>query len=250
MRANRKGLAVTLWFGRHRTPLVLARFLRAQSSAYLCGNFQVRPGDQGPGPREAARKSWRSGTWELDRVRQILRALGTAIVLVSAAASTATPCRAEPPTVAVGVPSGAVEITGSLGLSFQAQSGIAVRPATVDPKDLAAALGRVDALLIPERLEPTALAGFNRRPVLISDVVLIGPRGDRARVRGMRDIKQALRWIAGDKASFLASSEALGTRSLELALWDSVGVDVRAQPRWYAEAPGDEFAVADRAALL
>jgi ABC-type tungstate transport system permease subunit len=93
-----------------------------------------------------------------------------------------------------------VELTGALGLAFQAQSGIAVRPAAVDPKDLEAALGRVDALLIPERLEPTALAGLNRRPVLISDVVLIGPRGDRARVRGMRDRRGLEVLVSGDPA--------------------------------------------------
>jgi tungstate transport system substrate-binding protein len=241
---------VTLWSGRCWVSPARARFCGPETSTYIYSNPQAKPCDQGPGPREAARKSWRSGTWELDRVRQIIRGLGTAIVLVSAAVGSAAPCRTEPSTVAVGVPSGTVEVAGALGLVFQAQSGLAVRPAAVDPKDLASVPGRVDALLIPDRLEPTVLAGFDRRPVLISDVVLIGPRGDRTRVRGMRDIKQALRWIAGDKASFLASSEALGTRSLELALWDSIGVDVRAQPRWYAEAPGDEFAVADRAALL
>jgi tungstate transport system substrate-binding protein len=206
---------------------------------------------QGFEPRAGAETSWRTRRLEPDRPRRIVLKLWTVIVLAFAMEGSTSMCLGQSLTIVVGVPSGTIELVDALGLALRAQSGTEVRPTPVDLKDPMAALGQVDALLIPELLDnQTALAGLDRRPVLISDVVLIGPRGDRARVRGMRDIKQALRWIVGDKASFLASSEALGTRQLELALWDSLGVDVRAQPRWYAEVPGDEFVVADRAALL
>ena len=48
----------------------------------------------------------------------------------------------------------------------------------------------------------------------------------------------------------MSSSPSLGLRELELALWDSIGVNVRTRSTWYVEATGDEDRVFRQAADL
>jgi tungstate transport system substrate-binding protein len=71
----------------------------------------------------------------------------------------------------------------------------------------------------------------------------VGSRAGKASVRGLKDIRTALRWIASARGLYMASSPSLGTRELELTLWDSIGINVRTRSTWYIEARGDESTV-------
>jgi ABC-type tungstate transport system permease subunit len=127
---------------------------------------------------------------------------------------------------------------------FQTQTGIAV---TDTELNTAAPLSAADAdaALVPsrfaDRLQPTGQAPF--RIIFFSDVILVGSRAEMARVRGLKDIRTALRWIAAARGSYMSSSAALGTRELELSLWESIGVNVQTRSTWYLEGRGDEASV-------
>ena len=174
-------------------------------------------------------------------------------VLVILALALAPAAAAGPLTVAA--PRGAfADLVTFLARAFEAQSGTPVSVVPVaGPELLQAARGRgAAAVLLPRRISPEAGAaeGGAQLPVFTSEVVLVGSRADRARVRGLQDMRKAARWIAGARALYVASSPQLGVRALEQSIWADVGVNVRARPTWYDEAEGDEAAVADKAAGL
>jgi len=153
-------------------------------------------------------------------------------------------------TITVGVPAGPlIRLVQSLAPAFQAETGIAVRTATLAAD---ASLTGAQAVLLPERvlqrLQPTGHAAA--RVVFHGDAILVGSRAERARVRGLKDIRTALRWIAAARGTFVSSSPALGVRELEQALWDGIGVNVQVRSTWYVEARGDEPSVLREAGLL
>ena len=154
--------------------------------------------------------------------------------------------------VVVGAPPGVLTaVLGELAPVFQAETGIAVKSVSTG-STAGAANPPPDALLLPSRGTgaPQAAEDSERRPVFVGEAVLLGSRADRARIRGLRDIKAAFRWIASARGLYVSSSPALGLRELELALWDAVGVDVGTRTTWYIEAGGDEADVLRQAASL
>jgi ABC-type tungstate transport system permease subunit len=159
--------------------------------------------------------------------------------------------RAADGVVRVGVPSaGVLALVEALAPAFQESTGISITPVLLqNPKGSVSAT--VDAFLVPDRIR-TRIATDEAESlrVLRGDAVLVGLRTERARVRGLRDIKQAFRAIASVRATFASSSPQLGLRDLELALWGSVGVNVQTRLTWYVEASGDEQAVLRQAAAL
>jgi tungstate transport system substrate-binding protein len=48
----------------------------------------------------------------------------------------------------------------------------------------------------------------------------------------------------------MSSSAALGTRELELSLWQSIGVNVQTRSTWYLEGRGDEASVLRQAGSM
>jgi tungstate transport system substrate-binding protein len=147
--------------------------------------------------------------------------------------------------VTVGVPPGVLTtLVERLSPLFSAETGIAVRIAATGERGRAPSSGP-DVLLLPAG---AAAKGTNLRVVLHGESVLVGSRADRARVRGLRDIKAAFQWISSARALFVSSSPALGLRERELGIWEQVGVNVRASPSWYIVVAGSEQAVFDQAA--
>jgi tungstate transport system substrate-binding protein len=166
----------------------------------------------------------------------------TTLALMITALVCLGPAGAQERTIRVGVPAGPlVQLVQALAPLFQAQTGVAVTAAEMK-LDAALSSSGADAALLPsrvlERLQPTE-RGLSRT-VFFGDAVLVGSRAGKARVGGLKDIKTALRWIASARGLYRASSPALGTRELELALWDSIGINVRTRSTWYIEASGDE----------
>jgi len=78
--------------------------------------------------------------------------------------------------------------------------------------------------------------GVERREVMYNDFVLIGPKGDPAKVAGAKDIVAAFRKIQGAQAPFVSRGDKSGTHAAELRLWKDAGIDLaRARGPWYRE---------------
>jgi tungstate transport system substrate-binding protein len=73
----------------------------------------------------------------------------------------------------------------------------------------------------------------NRRLVMYSDFVIVGPGADPAGIKGERSAIQGLRKIAA-RARFVSRGDRSGTHTLEMALWRETGIEPRAP--WYIES--------------
>jgi tungstate transport system substrate-binding protein len=114
---------------------------------------------------------------------------------------------------------------------FQKESGINVRVVAVGTGQALAIGARrdADALLVHDRIgEDKFVAdgnGIDRRDVMFNDFVLVGPKSDPARVRGLKDAKEALKRIASAHAAFASRGDDSGTSRLELRLWKAAHID-------------------------
>jgi tungstate transport system substrate-binding protein len=125
---------------------------------------------------------------------------------------------------------------------FTKESGISVRVVAVGTGQALAigARGDADALLVHDRVgEDKFVAegnGIDRRNVMFNDFVLVGPKADPAHVRGLKDVKEALKRIASSRAAFASRGDDSGTNRLELRLWQAAEIDVKtADGGWYRE---------------
>jgi len=85
-----------------------------------------------------------------------------------------------------------------------------------------------------EGVEPFVTAGLGLwpHPVFANQMVLLGPSGDPAHVRGLTDAAEAFRRIAASKSYFLSNSGA-GAKYLEETLWRSAGIQEKGS--WYLD---------------
>jgi CheY-like chemotaxis protein len=108
---------------------------------------------------------------------------------------------------------------------FKAARGIDVHVVSVGTGRALAigARGDVDALLVHDRTgEDKFVAdgfGIDRRDVMYNDFVIVGPSSDPARIRGLKNARQALSQIAGAAAPFASRGDDSGTHRTELWLW-------------------------------
>jgi tungstate transport system substrate-binding protein len=77
--------------------------------------------------------------------------------------------------------------------------------------------------------------GVKRFPVMYNDFVLIGPKSDPARIKGMKDVTKAFRAIKDKQAPFISRGDRSGTHLAELRLWNKdAGIDIeREKGPWY-----------------
>ncbi|OAN54053.1 sulfate transporter [Paramagnetospirillum marisnigri] len=131
---------------------------------------------------------------------------------------------------------------GHLLPMFRAETGIWVRVVAVGTGQ-ALKLGErgdADVLLVHDRLgEDKFVAegfGIDRRDVMYNDYVLIGPKDDPAKVKGVKDVAEAFKRIGAAKAAFASRGDDSGTHRSELRIWKAAGVDVKAAGSgWYRE---------------
>jgi ABC-type tungstate transport system permease subunit len=160
--------------------------------------------------------------------------------------------RAQERPIRVGVPTGPlIQLVQMLAPVFQAQTDIAVTATEINPTAPISSAG-ADAVLLPGRLlsKLQSQGQVASRVIFSGDVILVGSRAEMARVRGLKDIKKALRWIASARGTYMSSSPALGIRELELSLWQSIGVNVQTRLTWYLEGRGDEASVLRQAGSM
>jgi tungstate transport system substrate-binding protein len=124
---------------------------------------------------------------------------------------------------------------------FRRQSGIGVRVVAVGTGQALAigARGDADAVLVHDREgEDKFVAdghGIDRRDVMFNDFVVVGPRADPARIRGLKDAREAFRRIAAAAAPFASRGDDSGTNRMELRFWKLVGIEMSSRPGWYRE---------------
>jgi tungstate transport system substrate-binding protein len=76
--------------------------------------------------------------------------------------------------------------------------------------------------------------GVKRHPVMYNDFVIIGPKSDPAKLKGVKDVGQALKTIKEKQAAFISRGDRSGTHSAELRLWKAVGIDIeKDKGPWY-----------------
>jgi len=76
--------------------------------------------------------------------------------------------------------------------------------------------------------------GVKRYPVMYNDFVLIGPKGDPAGIKGMKDVGKAFTTIKDKKATFISRGDKSGTNIAELKLWQDGGIDIdKDKGTWY-----------------
>lgn len=98
--------------------------------------------------------------------------------------------------------------------------------------------GDADVLLVHARaLEDKFMAaGFGsiRRDVMYNDFIIVGPAGDPAGVRGMRDAVAAMKKIAAGGARFVSRGDESGTHQMEKEYWLAAAVVPKGA--WYLSA--------------
>jgi tungstate transport system substrate-binding protein len=125
---------------------------------------------------------------------------------------------------------------------FEKETGIKVRVValgTGQALDLARR-GDADVVFVHAKAaEEKFLAeghGVKRYPVMYNDFVLIGPKGDPARIGGGKDIVEALKRIRSAQAPFVSRGDRSGTHMAELDLWKASGIDLeQARGAWYRD---------------
>lgn len=123
---------------------------------------------------------------------------------------------------------------------FEKKTGIQVRVVAVGTGQAIAMAKRGDAdvLFVHHRPSEDKFVaegfGMKRFDVMYNDFVLVGPKADPAGVAGNKDVKKVFKTIADKKAPFASRGDDSGTHKKELAIWKSVGVDVKqASGGWY-----------------
>jgi tungstate transport system substrate-binding protein len=112
---------------------------------------------------------------------------------------------------------------------FEAASGLKVHVISVGTGK-AMKLGEngdVDVMLVHSRPDEDAFVaqgfGVNRRDVMYNDFIVVGPRADPARVRGMKSVLDAFRRMLESNATFVSRGDDSGTDKMEKAYWTEVG---------------------------
>jgi tungstate transport system substrate-binding protein len=146
---------------------------------------------------------------------------------------------------------------GHLLPRFKAETGIDVRVVAVGTGQalLLAARGDCDAVLVHDRAGEEDLVakghGLDRRDVMYNDFVLVGPRADPAKTRGLRAVAEALKAIAQTQAPFASRGDDSGTHRLERRLWRAAGIGPQAtKAPWYRELGSGMGATLNTAAAL
>ncbi len=89
--------------------------------------------------------------------------------------------------------------------------------------------GDVDMLMVHARAAEDKFVaqgyGVNRRDLMYNDFVIVGPHSDPAKIRGVKDVKAALKTIKDTGATFVSRGDDSGTNKKEVDLWKAAGID-------------------------
>jgi tungstate transport system substrate-binding protein len=88
--------------------------------------------------------------------------------------------------------------------------------------------------------------GVKRFPVMYNDFVLVGPKGDPAKIGGGKNILDALKKVQAAQAPFVSRGDRSGTHMAELDLWKASGIG----PALNTAASMGAYILADRGTWL
>jgi len=78
--------------------------------------------------------------------------------------------------------------------------------------------------------------GMDRRDLFYNDFVILGPKDDPAKIKGMKDAAEAFAKLAKAKKLFITRGDMSGTHVKELEVWEKAGVKIDpAKDTWYLE---------------
>jgi tungstate transport system substrate-binding protein len=123
---------------------------------------------------------------------------------------------------------------------FEKKTGYRVKTIAIGSGQAMAMGGRgeADVLLVhsPEAEEKFIQQGFgvNRRIVMHNDFVILGPKEDPAKIRGLRSATEAFRKIAASKSLFVSRGDMSGTHVMERQLWNKTGFNPEKE-KWYQQ---------------
>ena len=125
---------------------------------------------------------------------------------------------------------------------FRNKSGIDVRVVAVGTGQAIrlAERGDADILLVHHKASEEKFVadgfGIRRYPVMYNDFVIVGPKADPAKIKGMTDAAKALARIAQARTPFASRGDDSGTHKAERKLWIKAQQDVDADSgAWYRE---------------
>jgi tungstate transport system substrate-binding protein len=170
------------------------------------------------------------------------RSFVVASILLLALASPTTRAQERYITVASTTSTEQSGLFGYLLPAFTKKTGIAVRVVALGTGQAldVARRGDADVVFVHDRpAEDKFVAegwGIDRHDVMYNDFVLVGPKGDPAKIAGGRDIEAALRKIADAKAPFASRGDRSGTHQAELRYWKLAAIDPQSgKGTWYRE---------------
>lgn len=123
---------------------------------------------------------------------------------------------------------------------FEKKSGYRVKTISVGSGQAMALgeRGEADVLLVhsPEAEEKFVKDGFgvNRRIVMHNDFVILGPKDDPAKIKGVKQCAAAFKKIAASKSLFVSRGDKSGTHVKEQKLWKSAGLNPEKE-KWYQQ---------------
>ena len=98
--------------------------------------------------------------------------------------------------------------------------------------------GEADVLLVhsPDGEKKFVADGYgtNRRLVMHNDFIIVGPKGDPAKIAGTRSSAEAMKKIAAAKALFLSRGDNSGTHAKEQSLWKAASIKTEGE-KWYQQ---------------
>jgi tungstate transport system substrate-binding protein len=139
----------------------------------------------------------------------------------------------------------------ALAQQFQSSAGRALRPSFVGTGQ-ALALGRgglADVVWVHSRASEDAFVaegyGVNRRDVMHSDYVIVGPPGDPARIGGLVSAVEAFLALSKVGAPFVSRGDESGNHDRERELWRLSGVEPGSP--WYTSLGAGMWATLEQA---
>jgi len=98
--------------------------------------------------------------------------------------------------------------------------------------------GDVDAVLVHAKSTELKYLknghASDRREVMYNDFIIVGPKSDPAKIRGIKKVADALNRIKNSKSTFLSRGDDSGTHKKELSLWKIAGENMKTYSgKWY-----------------
>jgi len=123
---------------------------------------------------------------------------------------------------------------------FEKKSGYRVKTIAVGSGQAMAMgeKGEADVLLVHSKDAEEKFVkdgfGINRRIVMHNDFVVLGPKDDPAKIRGLTSAAAAFRKIAATKSLFISRGDRSGTHVMEQKLWKKAGLNPEKE-KWYQQ---------------